>query len=176
MRTDALKPILKKLQGLDEKQQQAILDNFSPADQEQILKALKAAVPKEPVPEKEKPAAKAAPKKNAHLDLSGFDYNNLNGEALKAYFQLAGRYDQVAPKLLLNQQYTFELYKAYGEFEYELDKQTGKPFKVLTGIKLRSPLPIHTTQIAAKDAMLLNAQIDNSGPLDMNAKFYLLKK
>lgn len=102
--------------------------------------------------------------RNADLDLSEFDYNNLNGESFKEYLKLID-------SLPINKLFDFGFFKADAIIveRYPGLKDTPKDF---VGIKLLEDRPLKETAISSKHAKDLNAE----GMVRMNRRYYLLKK
>jgi hypothetical protein len=104
---------------------------------------------------------------NASLDLSGFNYKQLNGEEFK-------KYNDFIDTLLLDNNYDFVLHKAAPIVVDRYPGMKGSP-KDFTGITIKNDTPEHTTRITVRDAKMYNTQILNDHGR-VNGKFYLLKK
>jgi hypothetical protein len=127
--------------------------------------------------------AKAEPNKNhnAQIDLKGFDYLNLKGEAWKKYLELVGDYfdpdekRHVTGSLQLYQLYDFKLYRAKPVIVERYPGIKDSP-KDLVGIELVSEIHLNATRLELRHANDYNQQILNAHARAGHGKFYLLAK
>lgn len=122
---------------------------------------------------KEVPKKEATKKQNPNdsLDLSGFDYDNLNGESFEKYLELVN-------SLSVHENRDFVQHMATGVFDKVLDKNAAEPryMDVLVGIKINNTKPVNITRIPVGMARNLNAQIMDKNNPASNSRYFLLKK
>ena len=107
-------------------------------------------------------------KPNEDLDLSGFDYDNLNGESFE-------KYQALIKSLNGFQNRDFVQYMASGIFKVELNDNADKVHR-LVGIRINNPRPVNQTRIQINLATNLNDQIHDRNNPASNSRYYLLKK
>lgn len=138
-----------------------------------------------------KPSGKVIDKPQASpndaLDLKGFDYKKLTGKMFEKYVRLVGDREfkildeetgkevGITGELLQNDHFDFILVKAQPIFKPRFPGVEGTPNDFI-GIKVLADEPIHTTRIAVKTALEMNAQISNQHSRAGHGKYYLLKK
>lgn len=105
---------------------------------------------------------------NDDLDLSKFDYDNLNGESFQEYQELVN-------KLPGHENKDFVQYMASGVFKTILNDNADKEV-ILVGIKINNIKPVNHTRVPVNVARNLNAQIMDRNNPPSNSRYYLLKK
>lgn len=107
---------------------------------------------------------------NAGLDLAGFDYANLHGEAFK-------KYQEIADSLQFGQKYDYEVWNAGSKMKFGLDENTGEKYQFIDGIVLYAAKPIEVVRISALQARELNSHVTHlTGNEYRNTSKYLLLK
>lgn len=110
----------------------------------------------------------AAIAKEPKIDLSDFDYSNLEGKSFEDYQEIVG-------KLFLDEKYDFEEWNAIAVTEFEFDRKTGNKTQIITGIKLMGNKPVMNTRITLRQALEINRHVTTVAT-DRNSKYLLLKK
>lgn len=157
-------------------------EEYTPEEIGEIFTAIEAPLPPEK-PKGEKEEKPASP--NDSLDLSEFNYKKLTGDSFKKYVELVGdrSYKEIVEgeerpvraKLLENDSYDFELYKAKPIRKARYTGVAGSPMDYI-GLEIINDTPIHTSRMPVKNAQELNAQILNQHSIAGHGKYYLLKK
>jgi hypothetical protein len=117
--------------------------------------------------------------------LADIDYSNLKGEMFKKYVSIVGDRSFIEIKdgqefpvrgqLLENQEFDFIQVKAKPILQPRYAGVQGTPMDYV-GVEVTSDKPLHTTRMAVKQALEMNAQILNQHSRAGHGKYYLLKK
>lgn len=105
---------------------------------------------------------------NDSLDLSGFNYNPLEGKDFE-------NYNKLIASLRGDDQYDFELFKAAPIMKQRFEGMEGTPWDHV-GIRLVSEIVVHKTRVPVKVALELNSQILNAHSRAGHGRYYLLKR
>ena len=105
---------------------------------------------------------------NDELDLSEFDYSNLNGESFR-------KYEALVNSLPGQKKADFIQVRAYGIHKKKQDDQL-RAIPYVDGLIIKDLRPINTTRIEVRYIRDLNRQIENPDTPDTNSRYYLLKK
>ncbi|MDB5288544.1 MAG: hypothetical protein JWR05_3493 [Mucilaginibacter sp.] len=114
---------------------------------------------------------------NKGLGLENIDYGIMDGASSEAIANF-NRYKEIEAKLLLNDKYDFEIWKATSVQKFKMDEDSGDKIPYTAGLILNAAKPIQKTRITAAAALEINKHVSHMKANEFTAtsKYCLLAK